>query len=136
MQKVTTQAGQALGKQAGVSLTGLIFVLAILGFIGVLGLKIVPTYTEYRAILNAIKTAKATGGTVREMQQSFDNSATVNYISTISGKDLVIAKDNGETEISFAYDKKIPLFGPASLLLEYAGSTAKNGAAVAPKTDQ
>lgn len=133
MQKVTMQP---LGKQAGVSLTGLIFVLAIAGFIGVLALKIVPTYSEYRAVLNAIKTAKASGGTVREMQQSFDNSATVNYISSISSKDLVIGKDNGETEISFAYDKKIPLFGPASLLFEYTGSTAKDGAPVAPKTDQ
>jgi len=133
MQNVTVQT---INKQAGVSLSGLIFVLAILGFIGVLGMKIVPTYSEYRAVVAAIKTAKATGGSVREMQQSFDNSATVNYISSISGKDLVIAKDNGETEISFAYDKKIPLFGPASLLLEYAGSTAKDGAPVAPKTDQ
>ena len=126
------------GKQAGVSLTGLILVLAVLGFIGVLALKIVPTYTEYRAIMNAIKTAKATGGSVHEIQQSFDNSATVNYISSITSKDLIIGKDNGEMEVSFAYEKKIPLVGPASLLLEYAGTTAKDGVVpdAAPKTDQ
>jgi len=126
------------GKQAGVSLTGLILVLAVLGFIGVLALKIVPTYTEYRAVLNAIKAAKATGGSVREIQQSFDNSATVNYISSITSKDLIIGKDNGEMEVSFAYEKKIPLVGPASLLLEYAGTTAKDGVVsdAAPKTDQ
>lgn len=128
------QTLNSAGKQGGVSLTGLIFVLAILGFIGVLGLKIVPTYSEYRAIMTAIKTAKAAGGTVREMQQSFDNSAIATYIDSISGKDLIIGKDNGETEISFAYQKKIPLFGPASLVLDYAGSTAKDGAPAA-KTD-
>ncbi|NGZ86148.1 DUF4845 domain-containing protein [Duganella sp. SAP-35] len=121
-------------RQDGISLIGLIVVLAALGFIGVLGMKIVPTYTEYRSIQNAIVTAKATGGSVVEMQKSFDASATAGYISSISGRDLIIGKENGETEISFAYEKKIPLVGPASLLLEYEGSTAKAGAKPA-KTD-
>jgi hypothetical protein len=117
-------------RQGGISLIGLIVVLAALGFIGVLGMKIVPTYTEFRAIKNAIATAKAAGGSVVEMQKSFDASATASYISSISGRDLIIGKENGETEISFAYEKKIPLVGPASLLLEYEGTTAKAGVQV------
>jgi hypothetical protein len=114
-------------RQKGISVVGLIFVLAALGFIGVLGMKIVPTYTEYRAIQNAIVTAKAAGGSVVEMQKSFDANAIAAYITSISGRDLIIAKENGETEISFAYEKKIPLVGPASLLLEYEGTTARDG---------
>ncbi|MEV4778778.1 DUF4845 domain-containing protein [Burkholderia sp. LMU1-1-1.1] len=115
-------------RQQGISLVGLIVVLAALGFIGVLGLKIVPTYTEYRAIQNAIVTAKSIGGnSVVEIQKAFDASATTGYISSISGRDLVIGKENGEMEVSFAYEKKIPLVGPASLLLEYQGTTAKSG---------
>jgi len=114
-------------RQKGISLVGLIIVLALLGIVLVLGLKIVPTYTEYRAIQNAIVTAKATGGSVAEIQRSFDAAATASYISSISGRDLVIEKLNGETDISFAYEKKIPLVGPASLLLEYEGTTAKAG---------
>jgi len=115
-------------RQQGISLVGLIVVLAALGFVLMLGLKIVPTYMEYRAIKNAIATAKATGGGVIEIQKSFDASATASYISSISGRDLIIEKNNGETDISFAYEKKIPLVGPASLLLEYEGTTAKSGA--------
>ncbi|MYM74198.1 DUF4845 domain-containing protein [Duganella sp. FT109W] len=115
-------------RQQGISLVGLIVVLAALGFVLMLGLKIVPTYMEYRAIKNAIVTAKATGGGVIEIQKSFDASATAGYISSISSRDLIIEKNNGETDISFAYEKKIPLVGPASLLLEYEGTTAKSGA--------
>jgi type II secretory pathway pseudopilin PulG len=114
-------------RQQGISLVGLILVLAVLGFIGVLALKIVPTYTEFRAIQNAIVSAKNTGGSVVEMQRSFDANATAAYISSINSRDLIIAKENGEWEISFAYEKKIPLVGPASLLLEYQGTTAKDG---------
>jgi Tfp pilus assembly protein PilE len=115
-------------QQQGISLVGLIVVLALLGMVLVLGMKILPTYTEYRAIQNAIVTAKATGGSVVEIQKSFDAGASASYISSINGRDLIIEKVNGETEISFAYEKKIPLVGPASLLLEYEGTTARAGA--------
>jgi type II secretory pathway pseudopilin PulG len=114
-------------KQQGISLVGLIFVLAILGFVGVLGLKIVPTYIEYRAISNGIKQAKAAGTTVRAIQDAFNQNASVTYIESISGKDLIIGAENGEIEVSFAYEKRIPLMGPASLVLDYTGTTAKGG---------
>jgi len=115
-------------RQQGVSLVGLIVILALLGVVLVLGLKIVPTYTEYRAIQNAIVTARNAGGSAADIQKSFDTSAVAGYISSINGRDLIIEKIDGQTEISFAYEKKIPLVGPASLLLEYEGTTAKGGA--------
>jgi hypothetical protein len=116
-------------RQQGISLTGLIVVLALVGMVGVLAMKILPTYTEYRSVGAAIAKAKAAGGTPQEIRASFDRSAEVNYISSISGRDLTIERIDGELEVSFAYDKKIHLAGPASVLLEYSGSTAKAGVA-------
>jgi len=115
-----------LHAQRGVSLSGLIFVLAVIGFIAVFAMKVLPTYSEYRSILDGIKVAKATGGTVREMQQSFDKNADINSVTAITGKDLIISKETGETEISFAYEKRIPIAGPVSLVIDYAGTTNKN----------
>jgi len=115
-------------RQNGVSLTGLILVLAVLGVVAVLALKILPTYTEYRAVKNAIVTAKAAGGnSVPEIRKAFDANATVAYITAISGRDLTIEREGDGVEVSFAYEKKIPLVGPASLLLEYQGTTAAAG---------
>jgi Tfp pilus assembly major pilin PilA len=114
--------------QRGVSLVGLIFVLGILAMIAVLAMKVVPTVLEYNTIQKAIVTAKGSGQTVREIQSSFDKQAEVGYIESISGKDLEITKAGSEIEVSFAYQKKIPLFGPASLVLDYAGTTAKTAA--------
>jgi len=125
------------GRQRGITLVGLIFVLAVLGMIGVLALKIIPTYSEYRAIQGAIVKAKGAGTTVLEVQRSFDKSAEVGYITAISGRDLIVTREEGGLEVSFAYDKKIPLVGPASLLLEYAGTTSKDGMpAPQPATDK
>jgi Tfp pilus assembly protein PilE len=122
------QGMQKFRKQQGISLIGLIFTLGVLGMLGLLAMQVVPTYSEYRAISSAIVKAKGAGSTIKDIQESFNKSAEVGYISSITSRDLVITREEGGLEVSFAYDKKIPLFGPASLLLEYAGSTSKSGA--------
>jgi hypothetical protein len=120
--------------QRGVSLSGLVFVLAIIGVVAVFGMKVLPTYIEYRAVKDGIAHAKATGGTPGDMQTSFNKSADINRVDSIGGRDLVISKESGETEISFAYQKRIPLAANVSLLIDYAGTTAKDGV-VAAKPD-
>lgn len=110
-------------KQQGISLVGLIFVLAILGGLGVLGMQIVPTVTEYMAVNKAVKKAKADGSTPAAIRSSFDKQADVAYITSITGKDLEVYNNGSGLEVSFSYDKKISLVGPASLLIEYTGST-------------
>lgn len=109
--------------QQGLSLTGLIVLLAIVGFIAVMAMKVVPTFTEYMSIKKAIASIKAEGGSVPEMRAAFNRQAEVGYIDAIDGKDLTIVKNGDDAEISFAYQKVIPLVGPVSLLIDYAGST-------------
>jgi type II secretory pathway pseudopilin PulG len=118
--------------ESGISLSGLIFVLAVLGVLAVFGMKVFPTFIEYRAAKSAIVSAKAAGGTQKEMQESFLKNADINRIDSIGGKDLVFSDNNGETDISFAYQKTIPLAGNVSLLIDYAGTTARDGV-VPPK---
>ena len=120
--------------ESGVSLSGLIIVLFVLGALALVAMKVTPAVLEYRAVKNAIVQAKATGGSVREIQQAFDKNAGVNDITAISGRDLVISRDSGETEVSFAYEKRIPLASNVSLLLDFSGTTDKTGA-VAAKAD-
>jgi hypothetical protein len=115
-------------KHRGMSLVGLIFVLGILGLLVVLASKVAPTVIEYMSIKKTISSVKTTsGGSVKEIQNAFDKQANVGYITSVSGSDLIIEKTETGLEISFFYTKKIPLVGPASLLLEYEGTTAKGG---------
>jgi type II secretory pathway pseudopilin PulG len=116
-----------MGREAGISLTGLIVVLAVLGFLAVLAMKVFPAWVEYRSIKNGIVAAKAAGNGSREIQQAFARNAEVNNITAISPKDLVITRDNGQTEVSFAYEKRIALAGNVSLLIDFAGTTDPSG---------
>lgn len=118
-----------LQRQQGISLIGLILSLGVIVLVAMLAMKVVPTVIEFMSIKKAALAAKNAGSTVREIQSSFDKQAAAGYFDAISGKDLSIVKSGDDIEVSFAYQKKIPLFGPASLLLEYTGTTAKNSAA-------
>lgn len=118
-----------LQRQQGISLIGLILSLGVIVLVAMLAMKVVPTVIEFMSIKKAAQAAKNAGSTVREIQSSFDKQAAAGYFDAISGKDLSIVKSGDDIEVSFAYQKKIPLFGPASLLLEYTGTTAKNSAA-------
>lgn len=111
-------------KQRGVSLVGLIFILVILGVIGVVALKVVPTVTEFMAVKKAIGIAKNAGSTIPEIRTSFDKQADVAYITSVAGSDLDIHKTADGFEIAVSYEKKIPLFGPANLEIDYDASTS------------
>jgi hypothetical protein len=118
---------QRLKHQAGLSLIGLIFVLGIVALIAMLGIKVVPTVVEYINVKKAIQASKQAGPSSADIRKAFDRQADVGYIDAITSKDLVISRNGEDVDVSFAYAKKIPLVGPASLLLEYEGTTAKSG---------
>ena len=120
-----------LGKQGGVSLTSLILVLIVVGLVAVIGIKVFPSWLEYRSIKDGIVRVKAEGGTVPEMQRAFDKFADINNVESVKGRDLIISKDGGEPEISFAYQKRIVLTEKASLVIDYDGTTDPSGVVAA-----
>jgi len=113
--------------QRGISITGLIFVLAVLGVAGIFAMRLIPAYVEFNAIKKAAEQAKQSGGTVREMQAAFDRHADINNVEAIAGRDLVITRDSGTPEVSFAYEKRLPLAGNVSLAIDFAGTTDPSG---------
>ncbi len=124
-----------LTTQAGISLTGLILVLAVLGVIAIFALKLLPTYFEYSAAKDAIVRAKETGGTPREIQVAFDKNAGMNNVTAVKGSDLTITRDDGETQVSFAYEKRVPLVGNVSIVIDYAGTTDPSGVNAAKEAE-
>jgi uncharacterized membrane protein YhiD involved in acid resistance len=113
----------ALAAQRGVTLIGLLFWAVIIATITLVALKVLPTMNEYFTIQRAVnKVAKEGGTTVPELRTAFDRQKDVEYsISSISGKDLDITKENERIVIKFAYDKEVELIEPVFLLIKYRG---------------
>ena len=103
-------------RQLGISFIGILFVVGVLAFVGVIGAQAVPTVIEFQAITKAANKAKE-GGTVPEVRAIFDKAAQIDDIKTITGKDLEVTKEGDKTVVAFAYSKEIHIGGPAYLLV-------------------
>jgi hypothetical protein len=109
--------------QRGMSLIGLMAWAIIIGFIGYVAVRVLPTMNEFFTIQRAVnRVAADSPPTVGEVRKAFDKQKDIEYsITSISGKDLEVTKENDKLVIRFAYDKEIPLVEPVYLLLKYKG---------------
>jgi hypothetical protein len=60
---------------------------------------------------------------VAEVKAAFNKYAEVDHLA-FTADQLDVSKENGKIVISFEYEKRIPLFGNVSLVIDYKGSTA------------
>jgi len=104
------------------SLLSLLFVGSMLAVIGVVVAQAVPTMIEYQAVRKAARKATE-GNTVIEVRSIFDKAASIDNITSITGSDLEITKENDKVVVSFAYQREIHLAGPAFLTLKYTGDS-------------
>ena len=111
--------------QRGVTLIGMLAWAVVVGFVGYVLVRAVPTLLEFQAIQKAIDNIAANPApTVAGIRNAFDRQKDIEYsIESISGKDLEITKENDKVVIRFAYDKEIELIKPVYLLVKYEGQS-------------
>lgn len=116
--------GAARRRQTGLSLIGLLLAAVVIVAVALVAMRVVPSALEYRAIVSAVnKVGNAGANTPRDVQVAFDRFAAIDDITSIGGKDLLVERQpDGTMSVSFQYEKRIPLYGPASLVIDYQGS--------------
>ena len=121
-------------KQRGMTFIGLVFVIAAIVFVAVIGMKLVPAYLEFMSVKKAIAKI-ANEPNFSEMKKNdivdeFDRSATIDDIKVIKGSDLTVGKgDSGKPVVSADYQQVVPLVGNVSALLDFKTSTGPAAAA-------
>jgi len=118
-------------KQRGLSLVNLILWAVVLGFCALLGLKLVPVYTEYfgvKSVLAGLVKEKA-GAPLSEIRESYQHRAEIENISAVKSDDLDIEQDKTGTTIAVKYQKTVPLIANVSLLFDFETSAHKGEAA-------
>lgn len=115
--------------QRGISLNGLLIGGVIFALVALLAMKVLPEWMEYGKILKVVKATAADASlrdaTLAEVRTSFEKRADIDLIKSITAQDLDISKEGNELVISFAYSKKVPLFGNTSLTFDFEGSSNK-----------
>lgn len=117
-----------MNKQAGVSLSGLMVACVVLALVSLLVIKVAPSAIEFYKIRKDIVAVAQNAGpdaTVQELRRAFAKYVDIDQISDVTPEDLDISKDGGQIVIAVAYEKRIGLFGPVSLLIDYQASSAQ-----------
>lgn len=118
-----------MARQRGVTLSGLLLICVVLGSAAILAAKIVPDVIEYYSIVKNVKAVAEDpamrGASLGDIKTSFSKRAEIDNIKAITAQDLDISKDGDQVVIDFAYERKIPLFANASLVLDFEHSTSK-----------
>jgi len=111
--------------QGGITLMGLLVWAIIIGFVALLGMRVLPTIIEYSTITKAVNKIAAEGlTTVPEIRAAFERQRDVDYnVTAITGKDLEVTKENDKVVIRFAYNKEVEIVSPVYLLIKYQGSS-------------
>ena len=119
MRKDTTR-----NRQAGVSILALIAILVVVAVVALFGMKVIPSFLEFRSAKNAIEALARDmpSATPAEIRRAFENRSNVDDISSIKPSDLDIAKDGNAVTIGFAYRKEVPLFKNVGLYIDYTAS--------------
>ncbi len=124
--------------QHGMSAIGILIVLILVVFAALIGMRVTPAYIEYFAIKKAVtamsESGELRGASVAEVRKAFELRQAIDDWTAVNPQDLEISKNGGDIVISFAYEKKVPLFYNVSLLIDFAGSS--NPVATAMRGDR
>jgi len=108
--------------QRGFTLFGLLFWAIVIGFLALVGMRVLPALNEYFTIKRTVNKISTEGATVPEIRNAFERQKQIEYsITSISGKDLSVTKENDKVIVGFAYDKEIELMKPVYLLIKFEG---------------
>ena len=125
MRRVENQQQRQSGQisQRGIGLVGMLGWACLIASAAVLTGRWLPTLLEFYTIQRIVdRIAQDNPATLPEVRVAFDQARQVEYsVRSISGQDLLIARDNDKLQIGFAYDKQIEIAGPVSLLIKYQG---------------
>lgn len=121
---------QLKSRQNGLTLLGLLLwsvMIAMIAMVAIFSMRLIPVYIEFAAVKRAlVATASDTAlkeGGISALRQGFDKRASIDDIKSVTGKDLVIEKQNNQVVMRASYMVKKPLFANISLLIDFEASS-------------
>ncbi|MEC5388252.1 DUF4845 domain-containing protein [Uliginosibacterium sp. H3] len=115
-------------QQRGLSILSTLIVGGFIGAALILGLKLVPVYTEFFAV------KKAFDKVVRDIdpqspatafRNAFQKYAQIDDISSVDPQTIVVTKDSGKASMSADYQRTVPLFANVSLIFDFSVASSK-----------
>ncbi len=110
-------------KQQGLTLITIVFILAILGFFVLLGLKIGPIYMNHSKVVNALVAVEnmvdVETMSKHEIISSLNKRFGMNYVDKVTDEDITITKHDDYLKVAIVYERVEKIMGNLSVLVEF-----------------
>lgn len=118
--------------QKGVSLTGFLTLLAVVGFALFIGMKLFPMYQEFWSVKKALKSVAAdgtVGSDAMSIRSSLAKHFDVGYISNLNAKDVTVERAPEGVLITADYEIRKPLIYNLDIVGKFQASEVKHSGA-------
>lgn len=109
--------------QRGVTVIGWILLMIPVGLIAYVLIRVTPIYINYLHVAKAMEqlASESKGETVNplDVHQSLEKRFDIEYVSNPAAKDIDVHRDGDHWVAVADYEEVVPLFGNASLLLQF-----------------
>lgn len=111
-------------KQRGMTGTGWLVVLALIGFFSLLAIKLVPIYLEYYSVRTVLASLEneplITQKSVAEIKKMVHRRLKVNGVYDVEKKGLKVKRQGGVTTVEMVYDVRKPMVGNVDVILSFS----------------
>ena len=109
--------------QQGLTFISLIFVLALIGFFVLLGLKIGPIYLNHSKVVSALAEIKKTPDieeqSEAEIRGGLSKRFDINYVDDVSQDDIKVTRHNDYLKVTIEYEVVTKIAGNLSVLVDF-----------------
>lgn len=111
-------------KQRGMTMISLLFLLAGIGTVVLLFLKIVPVYMDHGKVVSALEGLKSMKDietqSKAEVLTSLSKRFTVNSVTGIdTANDIIVTKNGDQLKVQIKYQVEVPLVSNLSALMKF-----------------
>lgn len=99
-------------RQNGMTLIGWLVMLALIGFLALIAIRLVPAYIEYNTIVQSMMQAhsQATPETpINEVRNSIGRRFMINDVKSVHVRDIKITRKDGNLVMELAYEYRTPM---------------------------
>jgi Tfp pilus assembly protein PilE len=117
-------------RQRGATAIGMIIIVAIIGCGIYAGIRLLPVYFEYMAVVRILEqTAKEnSGGTMDQLRNSLNRRWSVEDVKSVSYKEIDIKRNGGGYSMRAWYRAEVPFVANVSLVADFDKTVMVGGA--------
>ncbi|MFI3198234.1 MAG: DUF4845 domain-containing protein [Methylococcaceae bacterium] len=109
--------------QQGLTFISLAFILGLIGFFVLLGLKIGPVYLNHSKVVSALADIKKTPDietqSEGEIRSSLSKRFDINYVDDVTQDDITITRHGNYIKVVIEYEVARKIVGNLSVLVEF-----------------